>query len=725
MTTLIIRGVKSEINLSGNAKAPYNIKKYEMGVPDPESDGDCADTITLVVAARTKAVLSAYVGRLYRALREAVDFAHGKESTPVYLEATVPEQDGAVYATITDYKFHALGDPYDHTSGGLVIQDATLVIQRRPWSSLPPQADPFVVKIGQQDVSARSSAVLRVGPGVEIAFDNEDQHYGFRYLSVADAPNEAAFLRNAYAYGGITNFRNASNDNVEKQVRNWPLDHNYEFGASESSMFRFYLGSTGPMASQISAAVFKIAALGAMTGTGLTIECQSAQNDWQAINKRVDYANGFSLNTGDALLRWDGDALLGKTTVLGILGYWYRVTGTSSTGVVTGYPVQTERSVFAPYTPYVDVDAAGGDMPADLRLMLKFHNFNPGGYETTDDYWADDHALSTIVVASARLSDGSGLPATRAFINMTDLGPEEITPANATIEGRLRAPGGKALIVSAEDIIDFSETGEMIPLARIAITPVWPGPYRLYLRYRPEAVPENGGQMFLRASVTPLPAGAASPRSVTSLTHKVDLSRSDLRDRVNVADLGVFTLGSKRISFGDHMDYEIAIELEGNATSGSIGQIAIQDLVMLPIDETFSVFDGTRTPPARNATGTTSHGKTQQQAFDLYGGMNMHERNSETVIIDGLLAGKPATYTARAAFTGGVSPSFTSWSAAVSDPWPRRTGASIVADTDFRRRIYFLFYKRLPTGDLVSSADFYYSVQAFRDKKFIALPASL
>ena len=729
MMNLIIRGVRNEVNLNSLAKAPYNVKRYEMGTPDGESNGDCIDTITLVIAARTKTLLTTYISRLYRSLREAVDFSAGLEFTPVYLEASVPEQAAPVYAVITDYKFHALGDPYDMTSGGLVVQDATLVIQRRPWSTLPPQLDPFQITIAGKDVTAGYLAKISTRPGIVFPGDNSDVHFGFDYrcnsytYGAANASvDRAVFLRNCYAYGGITNIHNAVGDVSNKQSRSWPAP-GWSMN-STGTAFTFYLGSVGSFASQISAAVFNIETLGVATGgTGLKVYAQMSQNVWQESLPKLDYANGFELERGDALLRWDGNTLPAKTTMFSQQGYWYRVQGQLNDTVAT-VPYQANRSVYAPYTPYVDLHQTGGDVPSSLRLLLRFHNFNSDSYDTLDDYWLDDQNLPIITVASTRLdSPVSDLPATRGFINMHDNGPETITPINASIQNRLRAPGGKALIVSAADIVDYSATGEMLPIARVSLEPVQPGPYRLYLRYRTEEVGGDGGHMLLRVSVAPMWAGDVSPRSSSSLTHRVQLDRDDLRDRVNVADLGVFSIGTRRLLPSRLLEYEIALMIEGNAASGSVGRIAIHDIIMLPVDETFAVFEGTRTPVASNAEGATV--SAGYNPATVYGGMNMHERNSEAVIIDGLLAGTGIAYTARDAFSGDLGVYGTSWPAAVSEPWARRTPNMPTGEPDYTRRIYFFFSKRLPTGELVSTPDFYYSVQAFSDRKFIALPAKL
>lgn len=731
MTVLTIRGYPKKVQLSTEGNGVYNIARYEMGRPSHEiansmfSRIEVTDSITFNIVAKSKTELARHVSILYKSLHEAVYFYNATTRTPCYLESVVPEQNGPVYACISAFEFHQLNDPYDGQNGK-IIQDAILSITRTAWSDIPPQPDPMglIDNVGRDISNDRFVPISLPLHGPEADFYNYDDNR-VPYVAEYSAANkdQVLFLSNVYRQNNVTVVGGIGTVDQQADVYVAP----YQIGSSSAAILTIYVGAFV----RFNGVHFNLSKgfnHGGVNPTvqDITVSYSAAGGTWVdlADNVVVDYAE-FA-RTGHIYIGWKeiGTAWILATTVASKSAYYIRLRVRSKVGSVTVLPEQTGGIIATPDRPFFDIKTPrGGDLPT--RLMMRIFNLQPWIYldqyyvEGSDQLLYSPYHMNSLILASERIDDLSAPERDPGvgFYNLSLSGYFGVEALNYTDE--IIYHSGQVMSVLALNVTSASAT-DYTPSVSLNV-PARPGSYRMFVRYRVQSSPAPSGTVFLRASISPTSVEWISTgRPVHSSTFGVDMTGTMVQDSLCLADLGVFSIAPDVMRLTTSMNYTIKITLETYKTTGATGSLILYDVIMLPINEHYTVFEGARPPLPRNWDRKTP-GK--RQLADDY----IPTLAEEALIISNLEPTGTVAFIGRERevqqLVSGEDYETIAYDRSISESFFKFGPAQFATEPDHIRRFYMLWYKAIPEGTILSYDGFHTAIQLYGAKQFMVLPA--
>jgi len=529
------------------------------------------ETFVMILSGASQDAVIRTTQDLRRLLREALNYwAQAWRDDVVYLQAQASCETNARYAVVVAAELPEDEDPFGPTfnqlSGGTVMDQLTLIVEREAWTENAPGTGTLVdlssinvyngITFGNVD---DTEALNPTGAEGEVYFVNHwlkcnltHVHY-YDSAGLAWSPNllgvllPHAFLPNPPVAGDCV-----------------------VFGINSA------LADSGPFWSL----VFDIASV--ITGvTGIEWRYSSVGNDpiaqWCAFNPQPQdnteqdgVGGGVAFDTlGTKSVHWDPSAVPGicgswdtRTPTVGAAalittGYWVAAVVTAATGAGTP-PIQQHRNYYTISWPSFDyaITAVGGDMSAIGKLTLR-HQAQPALV-----------AMDKVVIGSRSISRGENFS---SFINLAN----EQTPPGVTVA----ASGGGAFAANVYSPTFWCVQQNNVPaawtdIAQITINSTygleWYGRYRVFLRGETRAYVATTPQFRLKITSASTPAVYTPPAAIP-MTHFT-----------SAADLGVVDLPSFQPRVTSEI-YDIVIVIQGYG-DGTM-DFYLTDLILIPVDE--------------------------------------------------------------------------------------------------------------------------------------------
>lgn len=732
MTTLTIRGYPKRVELSSEGIGVYNIVRYEMGAPEVEGEDlplgreMCVDSVTFNIVAKSRAELARHISVLHRCLREAVSFYRATTRVPCYLECLVPEQNEPVWAAIESFTFHELNDPYDGTNGR-IIQDAVLGFRREPWSNIPPQANPLLLtNAAGEDIKDERTIRIRTAHIVT----PEEEVYGIPYQT---DPGELLFLANGFRLAPINALAGTTTlgeTNQQPGVFTTP----YNFGGvyAEEGFIRFFAGSAGANAAVFSSLFFNLSTPLTMTShydiNDVSVDYYAGEGNWVPFDRdKTTWLFDIS-RTGQSYIGWEplavGTEVWVKTTIAGQNGYFVRVTLTPSVLVLPGIDLheQGDGLVAAPSNPYIDIAPVGGDLPT--KLLMRFYGLSPYSYldswTGTDMFQYSPIHMNSLMIASARIDDQATVnnDPGPGFYNLSDQGQYEFTAwPPAEVYTTLRAQISRVTQVDTETLPTVFHTFATLKV------PARPGVYRAFLRYRRKPGEFPVGTMSVRIAAQPASVAENFPagRVMTTGEYGIDISNSFNGMTWCLADLGAITLAPDNLRMTRHMNYEVELMVQGKRSGQTTGWMLFSDIILLPVNESFCMFEGMRGPIPINHEWSADTGWREGLADTL-----VQTLAEESMTLTNIEPGTASGFIGRDRHVGFEGPG--GWvsqghETSLSESLLKLGAGNLYLETDYARRFYFLWYKRMDEGIVWATDQYFTAVEVFGAKQYLTLPA--
>lgn len=770
MTTLLIRahrsaklrtsgesssyGYRGEINLSTVGNGVYNIARYAQGVPETLDEYQtpvCTDTITFNIVGKSSLEVASAIAEARLMLERAVDFYNKRSHTAYYLDAKLPGDPNHYYAAIVNYTLHELNDPYDFANGG-IVQDAVLTIVRDPWSNVPPQTTVFGILDPQaNDVTYNNEIPLTL---YELQSTSSTTGKS-RPLEVPMPPyvgrTEAAILNNAirafpvnalhFSTSGPNHFRLAS----ENELQRTPMP-------PPGPGMVFYVGSVGKEANKFS---------------GIHFELERGI-DSQIYNIDVAFWNGTAWigttpiyitdyldvdREGQVYIGWNSTAMEawqpgGVNPGSGDSSYYIRITISTPTPYEVPAIIKSLRTITSPSTPYVDIlDPPGGDLPA--RLLIKIGALMPwesnAPIATNPAHGQARTMMDSVIIASEKIvypgftdvDPGFGFYSTKPIDDFSEYYQGGHVPPELKSEP-FAVPVTSSYWTTKTDI-GALPTNVYSNLAWITV-PARPGVYRAFVRY--QVLVPSSGRFSLRISTKPgWEKGYYESSSLSSASFGIDLDNVLNAATTCLADLGSISFSPRALQSpvldfaafrsleGLGLDMTIApvsmipITVEGRRASGASGTILIYDLILLPLNDHYAVFEGGRGPLQRNSIARTAQWRYSLGLPDY----QMETLMEEFLYINSINPGRTRAYIARKKDHYPIYP----WPVGspphqyreISQDFASMGSPQMLTDARDARRFWFLWYKRIGDGIVWSYTEYKTRVEMFAAKQYLSIPA--
>ncbi len=732
MTTLMIVGAPTQINLSTEGNGVYSLETYSMGTPlrerpsDDSEVGSCIDTITLNVVGKDRAQVTNKVAQLYQSLVEAVNFHHGRRQEPCYLKCLVTNQDSPVSATISDFEFHELNDPFDIVNGR-IIRSATLAITRTTWSELPPQTSPFEI-LGFKGEDASNKSRPDVTMYRAFLYGGSDTGTQFSQESRASILSNSirALNINAIAQASFGGFDVPDNVNLQPTQFPNPGD-SYVVATKFGQYMRFWVGMTGNNRGRFNNIILRRSTTSPWDYDldDLVVEYYTPSG-WSQFPRDsvIDYF--FPYRSGLSYIAWPsvkGDWI--KSTLSnGMYGYFVRITGTGGTAASIR---QYDEKVRTTQQPFIDISApTSRGLPEKIRFSI--YGLYPWESsvlqsETPDgnDNYDKSGQMSSLIIASVR-SEGSGLlrppaggPEFYPFVqDNAGMGFYNLYTTNPMAQVRLW-PDAHPTVGEAASLYSPDGTRIYIPqISQFNLTdgagiasltmPFKPGSYRIFTRY---FVTEGAaGTMYVWANISQPNNDMIAPNTgISSSRYAINVSSTLGRERMCLADMGIITIHPGMSAYSKSSLPMTKIVLMGKSSSGSHGNVGFLDLILLPLNDSFMALENTRGPLARNGQ-RASYVQVALRTVnnDSRTRPSISEVAEEFICIDSLSPGGTTASLVRSQNL--LSPSIYKEKYIVGR-YNKMGGEDLLVEPGYSRRFWFLWYKRLRDGMIAS--DPYYN----------------
>lgn len=752
-----IRGGTETVSLASTATSGYIIQSWELGVPKleqvetgPSSFSDAlrkeaVDSFELAVTGTNREVVRALVEKLHLVLRQAMDYWVGAYNYPVFVEARPHDATKPMYATIKSFEFHEMPDPSDTVNK--TVQGLTLVITRRMWSSIPPQPVPHLFINQRREIMTEAQiAENHLRPRL-LPLSTGPLHHD-RDLTVItpdDSNDSMVFLANGYRFGSINNILQPGSA-TNRQPTAYSSPYGLGWGNTSPNIL---LGNQGRYAVPILGLAMNIGTKAIGVNQLDVYQGRTGGTFHKLFGPDALKHNAYTLYTGAAYIGTSPRTMYGDTVLQSRLnqpptkstlydaGYWVKL---SASGVVTQLPLQSNNLLYSPWSPYIDVAAKGGSLDMPLRLAIKFLSRWNEEPTSTEQYVANRRYATDVVIASSHSTvDTNDIdlhePGFYNFRDLNELTEDEpnlytmVHGATGKMLADDEAPGGMSYRVDLGDLYSKSYSsahgygGFFVSLASLVYRGWNAGTYRVFLRYRTDiTIPTTGyPQNFsLRLAVAPFSSegeflNRANYSRVHTHIHPIEgtySSTSKYNSLINVADFGVIKIPSEGgIRQLNAITVEGATNYNAWSTPSNIKDyLHLIDLIVLPVNENFMHFTGSKTGKAPYSTN----------------GGDIWERNAETLYIDGWAPKGTAAYMVdevSAAITSSYGKVPKSLSGTANNPWTRLTTGEAMIKPYGRTRLYFFWFKRAANGVLLSDPALVTTVKAWGMDQRISIPS--
>jgi len=741
MSRLVVRGFKHDVNMSSEGQGVYNMGEYLMGSPELDTDTQrlvCHDTITLNVVGKSREETSRYVSRLFRAFTAAVDYYESRLDTACYLEALITGDERPVWASVIAFEFHRLNDPYDYVNGS-IIQNASLIVTREPWRDAPPQDSPYeIVDSGQRDITSRFVAPMFFAMPKSSFSTGTEATDETHYLPAIDQAEEFGYLTNFYRYFNIIEARHPTNgENMQRTTLDGVLN-SYQIGYHEETGDSWF-------------AVGARARFHGFVIPAVALDPQPSLTEihiryWKTVG---DVPVPVPLTDNQVTIYFAGDngryGYIGITTAMDDwnpsqpfnlpLYYWVDVSF-KTTGTTAAVIVPTDKVLHAPFQPFVDVLATpAGDMPASMHMKITgLAPWNVLDSQFGTSYTESPFHMNGLIMASAPIykTESRATDPGVGFYSLAYNSPyvirDSLEPmgwwANFGV-----APHGRVPTVAADPRVYNYDR----PFVK-AVIPTRPGLYRAFVRYLVSNAPHGRVTLYLDSARSVID-GIHEDYDV-SRSYSIDLGNLNVRNNVCLADFGVLQIGNRafRNSFGERL-YAAGMQQENIYSSitmrvryefltGAAGDIAIIDMILLPMNEYFTNVAMSRGPLSRGGS------MSDQSRID--NGLEMAwDLAAEYLYVSSLY---PSEAVATVATDFKVGPIETIGDGMDTGPgYVRRrnigeeanliNARQFVMPVENYRRYWFLWYKEAGDGTVWSFPDFQTAVKLYAVPRYLTLPA--
>jgi hypothetical protein len=750
VASILVRNGTNKVNLASTG-GTYNLSSYTPGIPQPANSFDgvtingysgdlVVDTFTLDIVGENRESVSRNIARLYRSLCDARDYLINEYPVPVFFETTVPGSTKTLYAMIVDFQFHELPNWMDIANGHIVRQ-ASLVITRKPWSEAPPQDVPYLWKNSRyrSDQGWDAHNLFKIETQYSLPIRNDTSSNARRYArGSADYPDHTIFLSScdrgcavewiAPSAGPLDDYVAPSYYGNNSVIFTPGTDYGPYFRATTPHNGLVWSLDQSPLTPN-NPETYKIQYQNNNSTT--YTDMPSLVKAPNRLTRSKQLVMAWRGRESSYLGNWIGGNGGTAPLISGIsgTGWWTRINldtseFTQQARAIAGYPV------YAPTRPWLDVVGPDSAMPLPTRIGIKMWTPTEDDSLLTgmNQFMRENGRFNRLIIATAYEGMTStvlpdSLP--YGFYNLDDdlhgVHPEysvELVNSSSFNSDRY-APANRAVFVNPDDA-SFG-TGNFTRI--ISLDMPWSrGLYRAFMRFRIIGTSKPADvNIHMRMSLSKSQYATPVDATVKTQTYTVSTNspyvgyhNDQSNYQTNVADFGTVKLGPDYLSPGEPYSIRVNIEFAYSGTPTDELNIALYDIILLPVNSNYTLFAGQRSPEAVVAPG----GEVEVD----YGMPMPYALNARGLFIDGMSPSGVEAATVSTWVSSGDAEVDNDYPPETLEYWTPLGGGLVMLKPNVRQRIYFFMYKIGPDGVMTSENDIVFSANIWSCRNYLTLP---